>query len=126
MLGLTGCGKPMVKTESHEMLNSILWTQTSAEYIANTKQAYQMAAVNLDQALADPQWTAALEQTGDYTGLPPAIIVDLDQTLPRFEEALLRIGVAALFRVNSRQITHAAERRGMLVAKRTAGNFEGL
>jgi acid phosphatase len=78
---LAGCGKPMVKTDSHEMLNSILWTQTSAEYIANTKQAYQMAAANLDQALADPQWTAALEQTGDYTGLPPAIIVDLDQTV---------------------------------------------
>jgi len=80
-LTIAGCGKPMVKTESNEMLNSILWTQTSAEYIANTKQAYQMAAVNLDQALADPQWTAALEQTGDYTGLPPAIIVDLDQTV---------------------------------------------
>jgi acid phosphatase len=81
VLTLVGCGKPMVKTESHEMLNSILWTQTSAEYIANTKQAYQMAAVNLDQALADLQWTAALEQTGDYMGLPPAIIVDLDQTV---------------------------------------------
>ena len=81
VLTLVACGKPVVKTESHEMLNSILWTQTSAEYIANTKQAYQMAAVNLDQALADPQWTAALEQTGDYTGLPPAIIVDLDQTV---------------------------------------------
>ena len=80
-LTIAGCGKPLVKTDSHEMLNSILWTQTSAEYIANTKQAYQMAAVNLDQALADPQWTAALEQTGDYTGLPPAIIVDLDQTV---------------------------------------------
>ena len=80
-LSLTGCGQPMVKTESHEMLNSILWAQTSAEYIANTRQAYQIAAVNLDQALADPQWTAALEQTGDYTGLPPAIIVDLDQTV---------------------------------------------
>ena len=80
-LALAGCGKPLVKTEPHEMLNSILWTQTSAEYIANTRQAYQIAALNLDQALADPQWTAALEQTGDYTGLPPAIIVDLDQTV---------------------------------------------
>lgn len=80
-LALAGCGKPLVKTEPHEMLNSILWTQTSAEYIANARQAYQIAALNLDQALADPQWTAALEQTGDCTGLPPAIIVDLDQTV---------------------------------------------
>ena len=81
LLGLSGCGKPMLKTEPLEMLNSVLWAQTSAEYIANTSQAYQLATVNLDRALADPQWTAALEQSGDYSGLPPAIIIDLDQTV---------------------------------------------
>jgi len=80
-LSLAGCGTPVVKSEPHEMLNSILWTQTSAEYIANARQAYQIATVNLDLALADPHWTAALEQTGDYSDLPSAIIIDLDQTV---------------------------------------------
>lgn len=78
---LVGCAAKQIKDDSHESLNAALWTQTSAEYAANTRQAYHVAAANLDRALADPQWTAALEQRGDYTGLPPAVILDLDQTV---------------------------------------------
>ena len=63
------------------MLNATLWQQTSAEYIGVTKQAYLFAQTNLDQALADTSWTAALEQTGDYSGLPPAIMLDIDETI---------------------------------------------
>ena len=66
---------------THEMLNAALWRQSSAEYPAIARQTYRLAQLNLDQALADPQWTAALEQTGDTTGLPPAIIADLDETI---------------------------------------------
>lgn len=80
-LALPGCGKQTVKHETHEMLNAALWTQSSAEYAGNALQAYHIARENLDQALADPQWTAALEQTGDYSELPPAIMLDLDQTV---------------------------------------------
>ncbi|MEN8207063.1 MAG: hypothetical protein ABFS24_13780 [Pseudomonadota bacterium] len=36
--------------------------------------------------LADPQWTAALEQTGGYTDLPPAI----DERLNRKLQQLLQ------------------------------------
>ncbi|MEN8106774.1 MAG: HAD family acid phosphatase [Pseudomonadota bacterium] len=67
--------------DTHEMLNATLWAQSSAEYQAVTRQLYRVARDNLDQALADPHWSAALEQTGDYAGLPPAIVLDLDETI---------------------------------------------
>jgi acid phosphatase len=35
----------------------------------------------LDAALADPSWTAALEQQGDASRLPPAVVVDIDETV---------------------------------------------
>jgi acid phosphatase len=66
---------------AHEGLNAVLWTQTSAEYAANTLQAYRQAVANLDPALADTQWTAAVEQGGNPAGLPPAVMLDLDQTV---------------------------------------------
>jgi 5'-nucleotidase (lipoprotein e(P4) family) len=78
---LPGCTKSKTDSSTHEMLNAALWRQSSAEYPAIARQTYRLARMNLDQALADPQWTAALEQTGDATGLPPAIIADLDETI---------------------------------------------
>ncbi|MGB5178121.1 MAG: HAD family acid phosphatase [Gammaproteobacteria bacterium] len=78
---LSGCSSQQARVDTHETLNAALWTQTSAEYAATTLQAYQLAAANLDQALADTQWTAALEQGSDFTDLPPAIMLDLDQTV---------------------------------------------
>jgi len=78
---LAGCSQPAARVDSHEMLNATLWQQTSAEYVGTARQAYLMARINLDQALADTSWTAALEQTGDYAGLPPAIMLDVDETV---------------------------------------------
>ena len=69
----------------HENLNAVLWAQTAAEYQAVTRQTYRTAEANLARALRDPNWTAALEQsresTGDYMKLPPAVILDLDETV---------------------------------------------
>jgi 5'-nucleotidase (lipoprotein e(P4) family) len=78
---LTGCKKSGTEPSSHEMLNAALWRQSSAEYPAIARQTYRLARMNLDQALADPLWNAALEQTGYASGLPPAIIADLDETI---------------------------------------------
>ena len=78
---LTGCSQPVARVDSHEMLNATLWQQTSAEYVGTASQAYHMARINLDQALADTSWTAALEQTGDYADLPPAVMLDVDETV---------------------------------------------
>jgi acid phosphatase len=54
--------------------------QHSAEYRASTLQAYHLAQEKLNQALEDVSWTAALEQTDDYATLPPAVIMDVDET----------------------------------------------
>jgi acid phosphatase len=78
---LAGCAQRQVRVDTHESLNAALWIQTSAEYAACTLQAYQLATSNLDLALADPYWTAVIEQGGDYSELPPAIMLDLDQTV---------------------------------------------
>src|SRR5882762_8228977 len=41
-----------------------------------------LAQTRLEQALADENWTAApAEQTGAYQKLPPAVVLDLDETL---------------------------------------------
>lgn len=78
---LHGCSVRQNRVDTHAATNAALWTKTSAEYVATTLQAYQLAASNLDRALADRQWTAALEQRDGYGELPPAIVLDLDQTV---------------------------------------------
>ena len=39
------------------------------------------AVAALERALQDPSWTAPVEQTGAYQSLPPAVILDLDETV---------------------------------------------
>lgn len=62
-------------------LYSILWVQGSSEYKANTTQTYNTAAGNLEAVLANSAGTALLEQTGSYGSLPPAVIMDIDETV---------------------------------------------
>ena len=62
-------------------LDGTLWVQTAIEYDMNCRQAYAMAQLQLDKALADKTWTAALEQTGNFADLPPAVILDVDETV---------------------------------------------
>src|SRR6185312_13499190 len=65
----------------NDNLNAVLWDQTSVEFKANTMGAYALGHLRLDEALADKDWTAAAEQTGAYQDLPPAIILDVDDTV---------------------------------------------
>ena len=53
--------------------------QTAIEYRANCLTVYALAKVRLDEAVADTNWTA-YDQTGSYQNLPPAVIIDLDET----------------------------------------------
>jgi acid phosphatase len=78
---LGACSSQPPAPSTHESLNAGLWTQTAAEYAASTTQAYRVAMDNLDRALSDPHWSAALEQQGDFAGLPPAVLLDIDQTV---------------------------------------------
>jgi len=63
----------------NDLLNAAVWMQTAIEYRANCLTVYALAKVRLDQALADKTWTA-YDQTGSYQDLPPAVILDLDET----------------------------------------------
>lgn len=68
--------------DASDLLLATLWTQRSVEYKANALTVFALARIRLDEALADRSWTAApAEQTGDYQTLPPAIILDIDETL---------------------------------------------
>ena len=69
--------------------------QTSAEYRASALQTYRLAAMQLDTAMRDARWTAAVEQTADPSALPPAVILDLDETVldnSAFEARQMRNG----------------------------------
>ncbi|HLU39205.1 MAG TPA: HAD family acid phosphatase [Planctomycetota bacterium] len=69
--------------ERDPALLAVLWMQHAAERDAICRQTFRAARAMLDAALADPQWTAALEQTDapDVASLPPAILVDVDETV---------------------------------------------
>jgi 5'-nucleotidase (lipoprotein e(P4) family) len=66
-----------------ESLHAVLYQQTATEYSANTMQAYQVAAMRLQQAMRDQKWTAATEQVNDplVAKKPLAVIVDVDETV---------------------------------------------
>ena len=56
--------------------------QRAVEYRANALTVYALARIRLDEALGDRNWTAAPgEQTGDFQNLPPAVVLDVDETV---------------------------------------------
>jgi 5'-nucleotidase (lipoprotein e(P4) family) len=68
---------------ANDLLNAVLWMQRSVEFKASALTAFALARIRLDQALADPKWTAVIpkEQVGSAQPLPPAVIMDIDETL---------------------------------------------
>jgi acid phosphatase len=73
-----------------------LWATASAEYAAVALQIYAAATEKVDLALADSTWTASLEPPEGYETLPPAIIIDLDETVldnRPFQMRLIREGL---------------------------------
>lgn len=71
----------MATDTSSNTLYSTLWIQTAAEYEALTYQAYNTSGRLLPVALKDSSWTASLEQDEAFAVLPPAIILDVDETV---------------------------------------------
>ena len=68
--------------QPNDLLLGVLWTQTSVEYKGNALTVYALGRIRLDQALADKKWTAApAEQKGDFANLPPAVVLDVDETV---------------------------------------------
>ena len=63
-------------------LNGTLWLQSSVEFKANALGTYRLGAMMLDAALEDKTWTAVpAEQRGDFAAKPPAVILDVDETV---------------------------------------------
>jgi len=63
------------------VVDAALWMQISAEYEGVARQTWAMAGRRMRLGLKDTTWTAALEQTENYGSLPPAVIVDVDETV---------------------------------------------
>jgi acid phosphatase len=88
LLGLSACQTNVPSSASnqvqeqpaaHNNFNSVLWYQTSAEFRANSIQTYRQATDLLSKAKNDNQWTVWPQ--ANAANLPPAIIVDIDETI---------------------------------------------
>lgn len=80
----------------HTILNATLWVQSSAEYDAVATQTFGAARRALDEALADPARVGALEETENDPSQPPALIVDMDETVldnTPFQARVIRKGM---------------------------------
>ena len=96
-LALAGCGSVAHRDDTpaapvaaapagpaaNDNLNAVAWVQTSQEYRLLALQAFRAGHARLDAALADPAWDAlvAEDRANPATGLPPAVIVDIDETV---------------------------------------------
>jgi acid phosphatase len=82
-----GCGAALPtspeprSSASDDRLDAILWQTTSAEYHVLAKSIYAAAQLHLERALADPQWSALPTQRENFESLPPALIMDVDETV---------------------------------------------
>ncbi len=76
---------PAVTVAADDNLNAVLWVQRSAEYRANAISLFRAAAARLDHALAQPDWDALVPaeraQAAPLAKLPPAVIMDIDETV---------------------------------------------
>jgi acid phosphatase len=66
-----------------DSLNATVWFQTSVERDLVFREIYRAASTRLDAALADKGWDALPKEDrdNDPRALPPAIIVDVDETV---------------------------------------------
>lgn len=82
LLGIGNLGRGQTAEPlTHPKLVPTLWVQTAPEWRAICLETYRSATAWLDRALKDKKWTAATEQTGRYRKLPPAIVLDIDETV---------------------------------------------
>jgi len=75
----TGCGadRPFFKGGER----ATLWIRTSAEFRSAAEGIYRSALQALYQGLTDPGWSAEPSQAGELSGLPPAVVMDIDDTV---------------------------------------------
>jgi acid phosphatase len=108
---------------THENLNAVLWMQQSMEYQIASEGLYahalHMLRAGIEKSRSDPSWSAAVEQRGgDYSALPPAVVMDLDETVLDNSPAQAR-GVVA------DEAEFDVKAWGEWVEKRSAGGVPG-
>ena len=79
MLTLSACSNMPVEEPATPDVG-LLWAAHSAEFQAVSAQIYAQATRDLPRLLADESWSAVPGFEGNK-GLPPAIILDVDQTV---------------------------------------------
>lgn len=74
---------PVNAAPANDLINGLAWVQTSVEFKLLCGQIYRSALQELDHALKTPDWDALVpdERANPATGLPPAVIVDIDETV---------------------------------------------
>ncbi|MAL16407.1 MAG: 5'-nucleotidase, lipoprotein e(P4) family [Balneola sp.] len=72
-----------INIQDDSTTQATLWVQNSAEYKAITTQNYASALRTLPLPMEDSFWTASLnqEENDEFMRLPPAIILDIDETV---------------------------------------------
>jgi acid phosphatase len=68
---------------ANDNLNAVAWMQTSVEFRLISGQTFRSALGQLDRAIKTPSWDALPQADRDtpIADLPPAIIVDVDETV---------------------------------------------
>ncbi|HEX6769153.1 MAG TPA: HAD family acid phosphatase, partial [Candidatus Binatia bacterium] len=88
LLLLMGCSAAPIDSRRSETpsrvdnrLDAILWQTTSAEYRVLAQSIYATAQAHLERSLGDPHWSALPAQQENFRHLPPAVIMDIDETV---------------------------------------------
>ena len=66
----TPAAAPAPARDTHEQLQGVLWIETAGEYRGAARSIYAGARGAIDRGLSDREWTAAIEQTGNFGRLP--------------------------------------------------------
>ena len=68
---------------ANDNLNAVVWAQTAIEHDLIYIQTFRNAQSRLLTALRDPQWDALAKEdrTMPIAGLPPAVVLDIDETV---------------------------------------------
>lgn len=74
---------PTQQVPANDNLNAVNWMQRSAEYRASAETIYHAATERLDLLLAnrDEDALVAEERGNSARGLPPAVVLDIDETV---------------------------------------------
>jgi acid phosphatase len=71
------------QSPADDNLNAVAWTQTAVEHDLILREIYRVAQEKLAAAVADRSWDALphAERATDPKNLPPAVILDVDETV---------------------------------------------